>query len=55
MFSHLERPLCDCCDRCHYRSRSHDHSKDWQPFQGAANRVTKLFRGKTLFSGLIHP
>jgi len=36
-----ERPLCECCDKCLYRSNNHER---WLPFQGAANKVTSLYR-----------
>lgn len=36
-----ERLSCDCCNRCINRLSNHDR---WQPFQGAANKVTLLYR-----------
>jgi len=46
-FVSIERPVCDCCDRCVYnRQSNHDR---WLPFQGAANKVTHLYKGNPLF------
>lgn len=38
-----ERASCECCERCIYRHNNHDR---WLPFQGAANKVTMLYKGR---------
>ena len=43
----LERPSCECCDQCTY-NRTQPHERYWQQFQGAANKVTLLYRGKLI-------